>query len=219
MSGYPGNNACATSPSETMRPDPGPATPTLHIELDSGQYDVNQKKRRNSLTDKTAGRWWDAMIKSIRSRDRRERHVLASDERDRRVRGRSLKWKECSSCWSHVLKKKWRLVIAVLASIGIALKWAKTADLTDHFTVRYRERNDDVDLTPQCPGASRCCAVACLRHDIRGRTASVCRPSYGNLCAADSGRKKPGRTAGRTRGFRRRHERYRLQTARGLVLI
>lgn len=51
---------------ETMRQTPGPDKPMLHIELDSGQYDINRNKQPNSLTVRTALDLWDTIIKSIR---------------------------------------------------------------------------------------------------------------------------------------------------------
>ncbi len=53
---------------ETRRPKPGPATPRIHIELDTGQNDRNGKRRENSLTDEQAMVLWDSIIESIRLR-------------------------------------------------------------------------------------------------------------------------------------------------------
>jgi hypothetical protein len=53
---------------ETRRPKPGPASPRIHIELDTAQNDADGKKHVNSLTDTEALALWDSIITSIRLR-------------------------------------------------------------------------------------------------------------------------------------------------------
>jgi hypothetical protein len=53
---------------ETMRPAPGPDYPLIHIELDTGESDLNGVRHVNSLTDEEAIALWDSIVKSIRLR-------------------------------------------------------------------------------------------------------------------------------------------------------
>jgi hypothetical protein len=53
---------------ETRRPKPAPASPRVHVELDTGQHDRNGVERPNSLTDEQAMALWDSIIVSIRLR-------------------------------------------------------------------------------------------------------------------------------------------------------
>jgi hypothetical protein len=53
---------------ETMRPNPSPAQPHIHINLDTGQYDRDGNEQANSLTDQEAVALWDAVVKTIRLR-------------------------------------------------------------------------------------------------------------------------------------------------------
>jgi hypothetical protein len=53
---------------ETRRANPGPASPRIHVELDSGIQDQNGVEHSNSLSDAQAMALWDSIIRSIRQR-------------------------------------------------------------------------------------------------------------------------------------------------------
>lgn len=53
---------------ETVRRVPGPASPRVHIELDTGQHDQNGVQQPSSLTDEQAIAFWDSLISSMRLR-------------------------------------------------------------------------------------------------------------------------------------------------------
>lgn len=53
---------------ETIRRIPGPASPRIHIEFDTGQHDQQGVQQPNSLTEEQALAFWDSLASSIRLR-------------------------------------------------------------------------------------------------------------------------------------------------------
>ena len=53
---------------ESYRPKPSPDHPELHMEMTTGQQDLDGVRHTSSLSDKEAMAVWDTMVKSIRLR-------------------------------------------------------------------------------------------------------------------------------------------------------